>query len=695
MFVRRMKNIAEAGTVVEIVKVERNCLHLSNGKLLRLPGAADYIAVGERRPMELRQGDVIQFQVNLREQKIFNGNLARITGTPGMVELLNQDMNPVADGLRCLPSDFAGYDYGWVTTSHKSQGRTARHVVIAAQKLDRKAFYVSCSRGRRSLALFCPDKAHLKNQLVRSDDFRRNAADLLPPAPKKDYLTSSGNRIREWKEKYSMEKNAYERDLAAYREHRNELRQKLKPLQAESALLEKEIDRAHVESKVYERYKTLPWYKRLKQHLTGTVPPLPKHPEKTSIRMRELEQLKEELQVQIDGLKAPCPPSEHRFPLIFGNRIAVWFKRQNRSEKPKNSAPVRKLCEFLHAPSEKTFAAWLSLRKPNWHWQVFEQVFAEKFEKIPMEAFCRIPQTPSQYHVFRREENELLKMLEPVYHKNVVQEYRRERIELEKRETMRLREQHEEQERMERMKREEALRREREDRLKWEADALAEERRRNPISDAQRHVLEDLHKEGRLERMPSELSMREASALMANIFTDDPLNPMQKSESAQTYSQRQSARYAGLRNQRTHAERLYAADPAGMAKTRPELCSGKSPHTGKDTRNGALTDRIQICLVIPFDRGIRESGAITGVFAVQWMRGDEIPFCRGLCGFRAIPQTQIFLQIRFILGPHSTLRSRTASCRRRCWKRYFIAFFTTANPDFFPSGAMDGREPVQ
>ncbi len=528
MFVRKMKNIAEAGTVAEIVKVERNCLHLSNGKLLRLPGAADYIAVGERRPMELRQGDVIQFQVNLREQKIFNGNLARITGTPGVVELLKQDMNPVADSLRHLPADFAGYDYGWVTTSHKSQGRTARHVVIAAQKLDRKAFYVSCSRGRRSLALFCPDKAHLKNQLVRSDDFRRNAADLLPPAPKKDYLTSSGNRIREWKEKYSMEKNAYERGLAAYREHRNELRQKLKPLQAESALLEKEIDRAHVESKVYERYKTLPWYKRLKQRLTGKVPSKSTHHEKALLRMRELERLKEELQVQIDGLKAPCPPSEHRFPLVFGSRIAAWFKRQNRNEKPQISAPVRKLCEFVHAPSEKTFTAWLSLRKPNWHWQVFEQVFAEIFEKLPMEAFCRIPQTPSQYHVFRREENELLKMLEPVYHKNVVQEYRRERIELEKRETMRRWEQHEKLERMERMKREENLRREREDRLKWEADALAEERRRNPISDAQRHVLEDLHKEERLERMPSELSMREASALMANIFADDPLNPMQK-----------------------------------------------------------------------------------------------------------------------------------------------------------------------
>lgn len=325
-----------------------------------------------------------------------------------------------------------------------------------------------------------------------------------------------------------MEKNVYEKDLAAYRERRNELLQKLKPRQVECALLEKEIDRAHVEGKTYERYKSLPWYERLKQRLTGKVPSKPTHHEKALLCMRELERLKEELQVQIDGLKAPCPPSEHRFPLVFGSRIAAWFKRQNRSEKPKNSAPVHKLCEFVHAPSEKTFAAWLSLRKPNWHWQVFEQVFAEKFEKIPMEAFCRIPQTPSQYHVFRREENELLKMLEPVYHKNVVQEYRRERIELEKRETMRLREQQEELERMEHMKRAETLRHERNDQLKREADALAEERRRNPMSDAQRRVLADLCKEGRLERVPPELSMREASALMANIFADDPLNPMQK-----------------------------------------------------------------------------------------------------------------------------------------------------------------------
>ena len=57
-----------------------------------------------------------------------------------------------------------------------------------------------------------------------------------------------------------MEKNVYEKDLAAYRERRNELLQKLKPRQVECALLEKEIDRAHVEGKTYERYKSLPYW---------------------------------------------------------------------------------------------------------------------------------------------------------------------------------------------------------------------------------------------------------------------------------------------------------------------------------------------------------------------------------------------------------------------------------------------------
>ena len=64
-----------------------------------------------------------------------------------------------------LPEDYTAFKYGWVTTSHKSQGRTAENVVVAAQALDRKAFYVALSRGRKNMALHCPEKEFLKQQL--------------------------------------------------------------------------------------------------------------------------------------------------------------------------------------------------------------------------------------------------------------------------------------------------------------------------------------------------------------------------------------------------------------------------------------------------------------------------------------------------------------------------------------------------
>ncbi len=49
---------------------------------------------------------------------------------------------------KVLPPTFRDFCHGYVVTSHKSQGRTHDHVVVAAQQLDAKAAYVACSRGR-------------------------------------------------------------------------------------------------------------------------------------------------------------------------------------------------------------------------------------------------------------------------------------------------------------------------------------------------------------------------------------------------------------------------------------------------------------------------------------------------------------------------------------------------------------------
>ena len=78
-----------------------------------------------------------------------------------------------------MPENYAVFEYGWVTTSHKSQGRTAENVVVAAESLDRKAFYVALSRGRKEMSLHCPDKEHLKRGLAYRTGERASIHDLI------------------------------------------------------------------------------------------------------------------------------------------------------------------------------------------------------------------------------------------------------------------------------------------------------------------------------------------------------------------------------------------------------------------------------------------------------------------------------------------------------------------------------------
>ena len=75
-------------------------------------------------------------------------------------------------------STFRQFAHGYVVTSHKAQGRTARHVIVAAERLDAKSAYVGCSRGRESCDVFTPDKDRLFDGLP-FDGNRRAALDVL------------------------------------------------------------------------------------------------------------------------------------------------------------------------------------------------------------------------------------------------------------------------------------------------------------------------------------------------------------------------------------------------------------------------------------------------------------------------------------------------------------------------------------
>ena len=176
-FIRNMKGVGKAGEVTRIEAVEGKQLVLSNGKRIFAKGASDFIDVGETRKIELCEGDLIQFRVNLKEKKIYNGTLARMSTVPGKIEILYSD--GTVRELIDMPEHYAAFDYGWVTTSHKSQGRTAENVVVAAESLDRKAFYVALSRGRNEMSLHCPDKEHLKRSLAKRTGERISIHDLI------------------------------------------------------------------------------------------------------------------------------------------------------------------------------------------------------------------------------------------------------------------------------------------------------------------------------------------------------------------------------------------------------------------------------------------------------------------------------------------------------------------------------------
>ena len=171
------RNLGKAGEVAKSEAVAGKQLVLANGKRIFAKGASDFIDVGEMRKIELCEGDLIQFRVNLKAKKIYNGTLARVSADPGKVEILYSDGRPRK--LIDMPENYAAFDYGWVTTSHKSQGRTAENVVVAAESLDRKAFYVALSRGRREMSLHCPDKEHLKRGLAYRTGERASIHDLI------------------------------------------------------------------------------------------------------------------------------------------------------------------------------------------------------------------------------------------------------------------------------------------------------------------------------------------------------------------------------------------------------------------------------------------------------------------------------------------------------------------------------------
>ncbi|MDX1971285.1 MAG: conjugative transfer relaxase/helicase TraI [Candidatus Sumerlaeia bacterium] len=100
-----------------------------------------------------------------------------------------------------VPRDFGYMSHGYVMTSHASQGKTVDHVLISQGMeswgaANREQFYVSASRGKKSVKIYTDNRDELLESVLGTSD-RASAHDLLGPLESKQALQDIVHQERE------------------------------------------------------------------------------------------------------------------------------------------------------------------------------------------------------------------------------------------------------------------------------------------------------------------------------------------------------------------------------------------------------------------------------------------------------------------------------------------------------------------
>jgi conjugative relaxase-like TrwC/TraI family protein len=149
------------------------------GKVRHFPlTRLDHISVCLPREIALSPGDKLQLKANATTRdgrKLANGEIVTVAAikTSGAIRL--------QDG-RVLPPHYRQFFRGYAVTSYGSQGKTVDHVLFSDSAVraasNAQQWYVTISRGRKSVQIFTPDKLELHRAIMRSGE-RELALDLV------------------------------------------------------------------------------------------------------------------------------------------------------------------------------------------------------------------------------------------------------------------------------------------------------------------------------------------------------------------------------------------------------------------------------------------------------------------------------------------------------------------------------------
>ena len=148
------------------------------------PSEMEGFDVGLSRSLPVAIGERLLIRANLKEHKLFNGNIVEVAG-------VRVDGTIVLKDKRTIPPQFRQFSHGYATTSHAAQGKTVdRGIVLMAgegiQAANLKQAYVSHSRFEESHVTYTSD--------------RRAAMDAMAtPADRALAIEVVNERIRRWK----------------------------------------------------------------------------------------------------------------------------------------------------------------------------------------------------------------------------------------------------------------------------------------------------------------------------------------------------------------------------------------------------------------------------------------------------------------------------------------------------------------
>lgn len=148
------------------------------GKVRQFPIAkVDCVSVCRASDLDISAGDKLQLKANSTAddgRKLANGEIVTVADVKANGAIRLQDG-------RVVPADYRQFVRGYAVTSYGSQGKTVDHVLFADSAVraasNVQQWYVTISRGRKSVRIFTPDREELEDAITRSGD-RELALDL-------------------------------------------------------------------------------------------------------------------------------------------------------------------------------------------------------------------------------------------------------------------------------------------------------------------------------------------------------------------------------------------------------------------------------------------------------------------------------------------------------------------------------------